>query len=100
MIGRKLRKFRQGFRSRDLRLIAERRSVDGDATNECGMPRGDQHRDDAAEAFAKEVGLLDPQVLQKCGDIVGILLEREGAIDIDRASVPLQVAGDELPVPN
>ena len=62
------------------------------------MPDGDLHGDVAAVAEAEQVGLLDLEMLQERGGVIGRLLEGERAIgDVGGAPVPLLLEGDDLP---
>lgn len=57
-------------------------AVGGHTTDEPRMADRHQQRHRTARALAEEVGPLDVQVLQKRGDVVGLLLERQGPIDV------------------
>ncbi len=60
------------------------------------MAHDERPPDQPAEAEAEDVGLLDPEVGEEGGDVVGQLVDRHRSVGVGRASVTLQFDGDHL----
>src|SRR5918994_1353098 len=61
------------------------------------MSDGKVQGDAGAHAVAENISLGDPKVPERCGGVIGQLLDGERAIDVGRASMGLQLEGDDLP---
>src|SRR5258706_11057 len=61
------------------------------------MPERDLQTNPATKRKAHDVGVLEAEVLDEYGDIVGHRLEAQRPVDVGGAPVALQVDGDDLP---
>ena len=61
------------------------------------MPYGSLQGDPATQRITHNVGLLDPEILNQPGNVVGHCLETQRPVDIGRVSVTLQFNSDDLP---
>jgi hypothetical protein len=61
------------------------------------VPDGDLQGDAGSHAVTEDVGLFDSEMLECSGGVVGHLLDGQRAIYIGRASMGLQLEGDDLP---
>src|SRR5439155_20886001 len=67
-----------------------------DVAHHVEVPDDGLQRHAAVERIAHDVGGCETQVLDQGGDVVGHQRDAQGAIDVSRAPVALQVDGDHL----
>ena len=78
------------------RVAPERRRDHHELAHHLRVPDGGLQRHAAAERIAHDVGGCETQVLDQGGDVVGHQRDAQGAIDVGRAPMALQVDGDHL----